>query len=145
MLWSEMCWPVEQNLPVKLVGNLLPLLQKRLLQILRMCTKLYPEPGGQGGGEGQRELVPVAGQLNCWLMMLCGWAILVREDQRNKILRSVLLYQLQASTLALSKGHRGNMLCFFLLLVVAELVGTGEGLNKPFPALQIWKAVAFLT
>lgn len=57
---------------MKLVGNLLPLLRKRLLQIFRMCTKLYPEPGGQRGGEGQRELVPMAGQLNYWLTMLCG-------------------------------------------------------------------------
>ena len=103
---------------MKLVGNLLPLLGKQLLQIFRTCTKLYHEPGGWGGGEGQRGLVLMAGQLNCWLMMLCGRAILIREDQRNKILRSVPLYQLQAKTSVLSKGfsfqgHLGNTLYFF--------------------------------
>lgn len=106
---------------MKLVGNL-PLLGKQLLQVFSTFTKLYREPGGRteggGGGEGQRGLVPMAGQLNCWLMMLCGQAILVREDQRNKILRSVPLYQLQAKTLALSKGfcfqgHLGNNTVFF--------------------------------
>lgn len=59
------------------------------------------------------------------------------------------LYQLQAKTLALSKGfclqdYLWNMLYFFPILMVAELVGTGRGLNKPFPALQIWKAETFL-
>lgn len=72
----------------------------------------------KGGGEGQRKLVPWASRLNCCLMVLCGRAILVKEDQRNKILRSLLLYQLQAAALALSKdfcfqGHLGNSAVFF--------------------------------
>jgi len=66
-------------------------------------------------------------------MTLCGQAVLVREDQRNRILRSLPLYQLQAKTSALNKGfcfqgHLGNMLYFFPFLVVAELVGTGGAL-----------------
>lgn len=106
------------NLPVKLVGDLLPLLGKQLLQVLRTCTELYCEPAGQGGGKEQRGPVPMAGQQKCWLAMLCGQATMVREDRRRKSLRSVALYHLWANTLALSEGfcsqsQMGNMLYFF--------------------------------